>query len=160
MSRDRHDVTFHDSFVTDVTVVVIDDEHDEDEDADDGVCVTDSVPGSDLGTRGGAGSGEGSAYQVNIPETWRSRALCHMEYPDSGPGPGAPDRVGHWKVLPDNSMSRMRVSIGVLPTSLTKKSCSITEADTVLREGSLSNSLPNLVGWLGYWVLQYSSSAH
>ena len=54
----------------------------------------------------------------------------------------------------------MRVSIGVLPTSLTKKSCSITEADTVLREGSLSNSLPNLVGWLGYWVLQYSSSAH
>ena len=57
-------------------------------------------------------------------------------------------------------MSRMRVSIGVLPTSLTKKSCSITEADTVLREGSLSNSLPNLVGWLGYWVLQYSSSAH
>ena len=72
MSRDRHDVTFHDSFVTDVTVVVIDDEHDEDEDADDdGVCVTDddSVPGSVLGTRGGAGSGEGSAYQVNIPET-------------------------------------------------------------------------------------------
>ena len=57
--------------MTDVTVVVIDDEHDdEDEDADDGVCVTDdSVPGSDLGTRGGAGSGEGSAYQVNIPET-------------------------------------------------------------------------------------------
>ena len=54
----------------------------------------------------------------------------------------------------------MRVSIGVLPTSLTKKSCSITEADTVLREGSLSSSLPNLVGWLGYWVLQYSSSAH
>ena len=69
--------------MTDVTVVVIDDEHDEDELADDGGCVTgagaDSVPGSDLGTRGGAGSGEGSAYQVNIPDTWRSRALCHME---------------------------------------------------------------------------------
>ena len=67
--------------MTDVTVVVIDDE---DELADDGGCVTEagadaSVPGSDLGTRGGAGSGEGSAYQVNIPDTWRSRALCHME---------------------------------------------------------------------------------
>lgn len=77
-----HYVTFHDSFVTDVTVVVIDDEHDEDEVADDGGCVTgavDSVPGSVLGTREGAGSGEGSAYQVNIPDTWRSRALCHME---------------------------------------------------------------------------------
>ena len=56
--------------MTDVTVVVIDDEHDEDELADDGGCVTvDSVPGSDLGTRGGAGSGEGSEYQVNIPDT-------------------------------------------------------------------------------------------
>ena len=66
----RHYVTIHDSPVTDVTVVVIDDEHDEDELADDGGCVTvDSVPGSDLGTRGGAGSGEGSEYQVNIPDT-------------------------------------------------------------------------------------------
>ena len=45
----------------------------------------------------------------------------------------------------------MRVSMGVLPTSLTKKSCSITEAETVRREGSLRRSFPNLVGWLGYW---------
>ena len=68
--------------------------------------------------------------------------------------------AGHWKVLPESSMSRISVSIGVLPTSLTKKSCSITEAETVLREGRRRRSLPNLVGWLGYWVLQYSSSAH
>ena len=54
----------------------------------------------------------------------------------------------------------MRVSMGVLPTSLTKKSCSITEAETVRREGSLRRSFPNLVGWLGYWVRQYSSRAH
>ena len=54
----------------------------------------------------------------------------------------------------------MRVSMGVLPTSLTKNNCSITEAETVRREGSLRRSFPNLVGWLGYWVLQYSSRAH
>ena len=54
----------------------------------------------------------------------------------------------------------MRVSMGVLPTSLTKKSCSITEAETVRSEGSLRRSFPNLVGWLGYWVRQYSSRAH
>ena len=68
--------------------------------------------------------------------------------------------VGHWNVLPDRSMSLIRVSMGVLPTRRTKKSCSMTEADTVRREGSRSRSLPNLVGWLGYWVRQYSSSAH
>ena len=58
--------------------------------------------------------------------------------------------VGHWKVLPERSMSLMRVSIGVLPTRRTKNSCSMTADDTVLREGSLSSSFPNLVGWLGY----------
>ena len=67
---------------------------------------------------------------------------------------------GHWKVLPERSMSLMRVSMGVFPTSLTKNSCSITEAETVLKEGRRRRSLPNLVGWLGYWVLQYSSRAH
>ena len=100
------------------------------------------------------------------------RALCHMEYPVT------PVMPGHWKVFPElfssllflllmillpspeRSMSRMRVSIGVLPTSLTKNNCSITEAETVRREGSLRRSLPNLVGWLGYWVRQYSSRAH
>ena len=58
------------------------------------------------------------------------------------------------------SMSLIRVSMGVLPTSRTKKSCSMTEAETVRREGRRRRSLPNLVGWLGYWVLQYSSNAH
>ena len=68
--------------------------------------------------------------------------------------------VGHWKVLPERSMSLIRVSMGVLPTSLTKKSCSITDDDTVLNDGSLRSSLPNLVGWFGYWLRQYSSRAH
>ena len=68
--------------------------------------------------------------------------------------------LGHWKQLPEMSMSRIKVSMGVLPTSLTKKSCSMTEAETVRREGSLSSSFPNLVGWFGYWVRQYSSNAH
>ena len=54
--------------------------------------------------------------------------------------------VGHWKVLPERSMSLIRVSIGVLPTSLTKNSCSITDDETVLREGSLRRSLPKRVG--------------
>ena len=43
-------------------------------------------------------------------------------------------------------MSRMRVSIGVLPTSLTKKSCSMTADETVLKLGKRSKSFPNLVG--------------
>ena len=68
--------------------------------------------------------------------------------------------LGHWKQLPEMSMSRIKVSMGVLPTSLTKKSCSMTEAETVRREGRRRSSLPNLVGWFGYWVLQYSSNAH
>ena len=58
------------------------------------------------------------------------------------------------------SMSLIRVSMGVLPTRRTKKSCSMTEAETVRREGRRRSSLPNLVGWFGYWVLQYSSNAH
>ena len=38
----------------------------------------DVVIGSDLGIIGGI-NGEDSGYQVNIPETCRRRALCHME---------------------------------------------------------------------------------
>ena len=71
---------------------------------------------------------------------------------------------GHWNDGPDWGpdiiISRINVSIGVLPTSLTKNSCSITAEDTVRKLGSLSKSLPNLMGWFGYWVLQYSSKAH
>lgn len=53
---------------------------------------------------------------------------------------------GQLKLLPLSSMSLMSVSIGVLPTSRTKKSCSITCDETVRSDGSRSNSLPNLVG--------------
>ena len=56
---------------------------------------------------------------------------------------------GHWNEFPDNSISLIRVSIGVLPTRRTKNSCSITCDETVLREGSRSKSLPKRVGWLG-----------
>ena len=62
--------------------------------------------------------------------------------------------------FPVRSMSLMIVSVVTFPRSLTKNNCSITEAETVRREGSLRRSLPNLVGWLGYWVRQYSSRAH
>lgn len=54
----------------------------------------------------------------------------------------------------------MRVSIGVLPTKRTKNNCSMTEEDTVRKEGRRSNNFPNRVGWLGYWLRTYSSSAH
>ena len=57
--------------------------------------------------------------------------------------------IGHWKVFPDSSMSLMRVSMGVLPTRRTKKSCSMTDEETVLREGRRSSSLPKRVGWPG-----------
>ena len=42
---------------------------------------------------------------------------------------------GQLNELPESSMSLIRVSIGVLPTNLTKNSCSITEADTDLLAG-------------------------
>lgn len=54
----------------------------------------------------------------------------------------------------------MRVSIGVLPTNRTKNNCSMTEDETVRREGKRSNNFPNRVGWLGYWLRTYSSRAH
>lgn len=50
--------------------------------------------------------------------------------------------------------------MGVLPTKRTKNSCSITDEETVRREGSRSRSLPKRLGWLGYWLLTYSSRAH
>ncbi len=63
-------------------------------------------------------------------------------------------------VLPLMTMSRIRVSIGVLPTRRKKNTCSITWDETVRNEGNLSSRRPKRVGWLGYWVLQYSSNAH
>lgn len=50
--------------------------------------------------------------------------------------------------------------MGVLPTKRTKNNCSMTEEETVRREGRRSKSFPNRVGWLGYWLLTYSSKAH
>ncbi len=46
---------------------------------------------------------------------------------------------GHWKVLPDKSMSLMSVSIGVFPTNRTKNSCSITRDDTEIKMQSNYN---------------------
>lgn len=40
---------------------------------------------------------------------------CHIEV-----------RYGHEKLLPESNMSRIRVSIGVLPTKRTKNNCSMT----------------------------------
>ncbi len=57
-------------------------------------------------------------------------------------------------------MSRMRVSIGVFPTSRTKKSCSMTAGETLRREGRRRRSFPKRAGWVGYCVRQYSSRAH
>lgn len=36
----------------------------------------------------------------------------------------------------------------------------LTCEETVRREGNRRSSFPNLVGWLGYCVRQYSSRAH
>ena len=63
-------------------------------------------------------------------------------------------------LLPFKTISLIKVSMGVLPTNLKKKTCSMTCEDTVLSEGNRKRSLPNRVGWLGYWVRQYSSNAH
>ena len=54
--------------------------------------------------------------------------------------------------VPDRSMSRIRVSIGVFPTKRTKNTCSITLWFTVRIEGNLSNSLPKRLGCVGYWL--------
>lgn len=53
---------------------------------------------------------------------------------------------GHEKELPDRSISLIRVSMGVFPTSLTKNNCSITAELTVRKLGKRNNNLPNLVG--------------
>ena len=68
---------------------------------------------------------------------------------DAGGGGGDEGELeadGHWNWLPDISMSRIRVSMGVLPTSRTKNNCSITADETVLSDGNRSRSLPKRVG--------------
>ena len=55
---------------------------------------------------------------------------------------------GHWKEGPDMIISLMRVSIGVLPTNRTKKSCSITCDDTVsMREVAKEACQIGLADW-------------
>jgi len=112
---------------------------------------------------------------TQFPVCWASKRLCpflSLDYPAFPVGRvesrdrakrGRGHCIGMYGQLnepPLSSMSRMSVSIGVLPTSRTKKSCSMTWADTVRRDGSRSSSLPKRVGWAGYCVRTYSSSAH
>jgi len=47
-------------------------------------------------------------------------------------------------------MSRISVSMGVLPTNLTKNNCSMTDALIVRIDGKRSSSFPKRVGWFGY----------
>ena len=49
-------------------------------------------------------------------------------------------------LLPLRTMSLIKVSMGVLPTSLRKNTCSMTCDETVLSEGNLKRSLPKRVG--------------
>lgn len=88
-------------------------------------------------------------YGVDQADARCLHIVCHMVA-----------MYGQENELPDSSMSLMRVSMGVFPTSRTKKSCSMTWELTVRRDGRRRSSLPNLVGWLGYWFRQYSSRAH
>lgn len=55
-------------------------------------------------------------------------------------------KLGEVLLLPFKTMSRISVSMGVLPTSRRKKTCSITCEETVRSEGSRSKSLPKRVG--------------
>ncbi len=89
--------------------------------------------------------------------------VFHMYDPPPPPPPPGGDGMeedGHWKEFPDRIMSLMSVSMGVLPTRRTKKSCSMTAGDTVRSDGRRRRSLPKRVGCVGYWLRQYSSSAH
>ena len=59
-------------------VVQLVDDGDKGDDDEDDIDGADVVLGSDFGKIGGI-RGEGSGYQVNMPDTCRSRALCHIE---------------------------------------------------------------------------------
>lgn len=61
--------------------------------------------------------------------------------------------------LPDSCMSRISVSMGVLPTSLMKKSWEMRLAGTARRAGRRSSKRPKRWGWLGYCNLSYSVRA-
>jgi hypothetical protein len=61
------------------------------------------------------GNGWEGVDQVVVASCLHNAPVCHMD-----------GKYGHEKLLPDNNISRMSVSIGVLPTSRTKNNCSIT----------------------------------
>lgn len=61
--------------------------------------------------------------------------------------------------LPDSCMSRISVSMGVLPTSRMKKSWEMRLAGTARRAGRRSSKRPKRCGWLGYCILSYSVRA-
>ena len=67
---------------------------------------------------------------------------------------------GQVKELPLSNISLINVSMGVFPTNRTKNSCSITCELTDRSDGSRNSSLPKRIGWFGYVLRQYSSSAH
>lgn len=61
--------------------------------------------------------------------------------------------------LPDSCMSRMSVSMGVLPTSRMKKSWDMRFAGTALSEGRRRRRRPKRCGWVGYCMRSYSVRA-
>lgn len=76
--------------------------------------------------------------------------------PDDGYCPGA---YGQLMELPDSCMSRMSVSMGVLPTRRMKKSWEMRLAGTALRAGNRSRSRPKRCGCPGYCMRSYSVRA-
>ncbi len=70
-----------------------------------------------------------------------------------------PGTYGQLMVLPESCMSRISVSMGVLPTSRMKKSWEMRLAGTALRAGSRSRSRPKRCGWPGYCMRSYSVRA-
>lgn len=61
--------------------------------------------------------------------------------------------------LPESCMSRISVSMGVLPTRRMKKSWEMRLAGTARRAGRRSSKRPKRWGWLGYCILSYSVRA-
>lgn len=147
------------------------DEVDDDNVPADVVVVNDDALQFPLPTNDGAIKYEVAPFGVDHVVVNCRHIVCHIDV-----------KYGQEKLFPDNNISRINVSIGVLPTKRTKNNCSITWKiiktlnqifvdwkiiffnctwdETVLNDGSLNNNFPNLVGCVGYWVLQYSSNAH
>lgn len=70
-----------------------------------------------------------------------------------------PGMYGQLMELPESCMSRISVSMGVLPTRRMKKSWEMRLAGTALRAGSRSRSRPKRCGWPGYCMRSYSVRA-